>query len=80
MSVELKNSGANTDSVHVFGSCINGTVSDEKDINIAVISLDFCGFEFSKLFYLLGLTRIYVIPIPRINRHNPYQPDEFERE
>ena len=81
LTEELQKSGVNTDSVHLFGSYANGTASEESDIDIAVISPDFRGSQFSKRFHLLGSALIntirkYQVPIEII----PLTPEEFEHE
>ena len=81
LTEELQKSGVNIDSVHLFGSYAHGTASEESDIDIAVISPDFRGFQFSKRFHLLGSALIntirkYQVPIDII----PLTPEEFEHE
>ncbi len=81
LTEELQKSGVNTDSVHLFGSYASGTASEDSDIDIAIISPDFRGFQFSKRFHLLGsplinTIRKYQVPIDII----PLTPEEFEQE
>lgn len=81
LTEELQKTGMHISSVQLFGSWVNGTASDESDIDIAVVSSDFIGVSFSKRFHLLGSSLIntiqkYHVPIDII----PLTPDEFEHE
>jgi len=78
---EPGNSGMHNSSVHLFGSCANGTASEESDVDIAIRSPDFPGVQFSKRFHLLGSALIrniqkYQVPIDII----PLTTEEFEHE
>lgn len=71
----------NIHTVILFGSCSTGSSTDQSDVDIALISPDFQGLEFSKRFHLIGKHIIKTIQHHHIPMDViPLTLDEYEKE
>ncbi len=76
--VSLLQNEINVKNIYLYGSSVNGTFTEDSDIDLAIIAEDFCGDAIEDRFKLMKLRRTIdyrIEPHPfSVNDFNEYNP------
>ena len=71
--IQLASQGLKLEAVYLFGSQARGKAHEWSDIDLAIVSSDFCGDRFDDSKRLIP----YILQVDSAIEVHPFRPDEF---